>query len=880
MAASNTSLADAKLDRQVKRNQKAEATLSAPVSERQVSRGKNKAWKPFDFTAEVPRDDSGGVFLAHTDSRTNTFRSFTRESSLSRSVSSLSQRTTGTVQSEAEQDRQDSSFAEGGGFQLIKGRKSRKPNTPFDPQLSAYAAKPEEKQTTVEAVPDHKEIYNVFGNPPPPPAHLTSNPGSVNGQLQFIQHTNGDISAHQWSSTRFEWENIGGYSNLRKKIEGQLGSNRLKGETAYQTLQQNTLTYFRTIAKQKEANVMGLPFGPKEIYQLMPELRAAQAPTTTPEKSHTASGTYAPPPDLTIKHVADTATIPTGPRSHAVGNQTFSYETYPGYTGSYGGYAVNTAQQYGYGGPGWYQTPQSQHPDRYSSTQASGSSGMQDPFYSRVSGTTGSMYHGQHAVAPPTAERYVDYGGGGLGGYSRYVRPTTGSDGHGASNYDYHFPPPEAGIRTLQPQQSRAGIGFKGSEGAKVGLRGSAASYTFGDVFGEQKSTPGGEHRTWDHTQTTTAEQAFKPSSRFLTAERRSTDENTANGQRPKPTTPLSASRASMKDQLYKISDQAKERNLSQSDIRTVLYDPFRSQTATDTSTLSAAPPQQASPELKRTVANPSGIPPSSQKKPMEPLLTLDSTIGSSRVTSAQDAEHLRTSSTGRSSSIQIPSVDPSLAGSAFDVNTYSQSPTSKPPPSGDSKAIGDEQEKAEVKKTREAELREWWTNGTTFTRQQELYERISQAFQPSSSARTSNTDYSSQSPAPVSNPGSARTKNLCAAPLNSMTDPMTRLLIPVLENLSSYVQGPVEKRRDYFCPWVTPPDWAIDRSPSGNKSFYDDGVWGQPPARVGRDPRYRPLSAEGGLAGMKFGGFGSPQRVSGTGGGMPGVDRRFAFEW
>ncbi|KAI7641588.1 hypothetical protein KC322_g20324, partial [Hortaea werneckii] len=269
-----------------------------------------------------------------------------------RSLSSLSQHTSGTLQSETGRERHDSTAAEGGGFQLITSRRGRKQNRQLDSQLNLYEVKPEERQKTVEAAPDIKEIYHVFGNPPPPPAHLDRNPGSVNGQLQFIQHTNGDISAHQWSSSTFEWQNIGQFSNIRKKIEGQLTSNRLKGETAYQTLQQNTLAYFRTIAKQKEADVMGLPFGPKEIHQLMPELRAMQPTAVTPKKSITASEAPIPRqplPEATIVYSEDHSYA--AESHHQMGNgYPYYYESYPAYTGGYGGYPFNKNHHYQCGG--------------------------------------------------------------------------------------------------------------------------------------------------------------------------------------------------------------------------------------------------------------------------------------------------------------------------------------------------------------------------------------------------------------------------------------------------------------------------------------------------------------------------------------------------
>ncbi|KAI7223952.1 hypothetical protein KC333_g154 [Hortaea werneckii] len=99
-AANDLSLADAKLARQLKRNEKAEATLTAPIAERQNSRGKHKIWKHLDMNVDMPKDE-GGVSLSQAESRLNDFRPMTRDSSLSRSLSSLSQHTTGTLQSES-----------------------------------------------------------------------------------------------------------------------------------------------------------------------------------------------------------------------------------------------------------------------------------------------------------------------------------------------------------------------------------------------------------------------------------------------------------------------------------------------------------------------------------------------------------------------------------------------------------------------------------------------------------------------------------------------------------------------------------------------------------------------------------------------------------
>ena len=114
-------------------------------------------------------------------------------------------------------ERQDSALTENG-FQLYKGRRNRKNAA----ELSAYEEKPEERQTTVEANYDKREMCDVFGNALPGPEFLPANPGFKDGQLQFIQHPNGDVSAHLWVANSFEWQNIGQFSNIRKKVEGQL----------------------------------------------------------------------------------------------------------------------------------------------------------------------------------------------------------------------------------------------------------------------------------------------------------------------------------------------------------------------------------------------------------------------------------------------------------------------------------------------------------------------------------------------------------------------------------------------------------------------------------------------------------------------------------
>lgn len=66
-------------------------------------------------------------------------------------------------------------------------------------------------------------------------------------------------------------------------------------------------------------------------------------------------------------------------------------------------------------------------------------------------------------------------------------------------------------------------------------------------------------------------------------------------------------------------------------------------------------------------------------------------------------------------------------------------------------------------------------------------------------------------------------------------------LFYPVFENLVGYLES---SNSDYFGRFAPVPEWCIDKSQDGNRSFFGD--WGIPPSRVGRDPRYRPTFLDG----------------------------------
>ena len=93
-------------------------------------------------------------------------------------------------------------------------------------------------------------IIQVFGSNLAGPDSLEHNHGSRDGQIQFIQHPTGDVSAHQW--TGFHWTNLGQFSNTRQRIEGQLASDRIKGQFSSMLSQLDGPAYFRQVALQRD----------------------------------------------------------------------------------------------------------------------------------------------------------------------------------------------------------------------------------------------------------------------------------------------------------------------------------------------------------------------------------------------------------------------------------------------------------------------------------------------------------------------------------------------------------------------------------------------------------------------------------------------------
>ena len=833
------SLAAAKLERQKRRIEDANAALTTQFpseKHKQTARNKGKIWKPFDFATDI-----NAISQTHIDNapvvetRINVFRAPSQGAALSRPVSRISTNTHNSTASDPE--RRDSQFLESDDFQLFLGRrKSRPAVSTFDDKSSAQNA-------TVEAAFSKRDITEVFGNELPRSGFMDGNPGTVDGQLQFIQHPNGDVSAHQWSSSRFGWENIGQFSNIRKKIEGQLAADRLKGETAWQSLQQNTLAYFRTVAKQREADVMRLPFGPREIAASLPDTRPPSAAPTGPRRITSKvemperPETMMPRQEIHVSHSGvtnrdATAAIPAKP----------PLDSLP--------HLQSRSSQ-----------PSSRFNPALNFTPTTRGNVREDPFTS--SNPPSDVYRSQNSTHELTVQHSFYQPWLNPMSYA-YVHPWF----HGNGSISYQTPYEQMSYKdrcspsnptTTNAQNVRLNHHAPSHQQTQEQFARSVTQQAL------QQPIPSGQLQ--DRLPSCNYPAPFTSIS---TGHAASTISTSGALPQPKASTALE-SRTAMREHVMKMGEHAKERTKSQANIgRTVLYDPFQDQNHKD-----PTPSEPTKEEVPAAAAS------QSEMLGHFPSLGLSMIPGLSTFSRNNKGPF----PTALAPSVKLPPNDASAHAPPYKSLLKQTSGLSEcdlrdssPDREWERRNLDNNQENhtainrtSSLKQWDTDQLDEWLWSGNKFARQEDFHQRI-MATDALSIRRTHSTNPSTK---PIAPPGRFKPQQQTVAATSQSNILTNRLLVPVLENLASYVQGPVEKRRDYFCPWVKAPDWAIDRGANGNDSFFDS-QWGQPPARVGRDPRYQPLPR--GLD-VRFGNFEAPR--SGHSVAMPssGLDRRFGYE-
>jgi hypothetical protein len=134
-----------------------------------------------------------------------------------------------------------------------------------------------QQESAVAVQPDVNSHYTELFGKLPDPIRLHEQLGNFDGQVVFIGHPNRDVSAHQWSSASFQWENIGRYAHSRGKVEGSLASDRVKGVDA----SRSALAYFKLAAENREKLVAQNGRADKDVVDSV-------LPPYRPEAIHTA----------------------------------------------------------------------------------------------------------------------------------------------------------------------------------------------------------------------------------------------------------------------------------------------------------------------------------------------------------------------------------------------------------------------------------------------------------------------------------------------------------------------------------------------------------------------------------------------------------------
>lgn len=312
--------------------------------------------------------------------------------------------------------------------------------------------------------------------------------------------------------------------------------------------------------------------------------------------------------------------------------------------------------------------------------------------------------------------------------------------------------------------------------------------------------------------------------------------------------TSTSSRRSFTKACLDKIFDAATSRNMSSNTAtRTVLHDPFQSQSATTSSMT-----KQES-EVKHYKSAWSSIPigESASCRIIEPSSSTsnDDLVFDPRVSEPEFAS--------KTKMMEIVDISlPHMTTEELAIYSRPSPQTFNGPFFMGSPDVPNEADR----KSHEQELHDWFYGGLKIIeRQDEHFEYIKTAHN-----QTPGITQAKVNPRPIGTPFTSSRSNKKPEPFNEVT---TRLFLTVHESLSQYTQGPLEQRRGYLAPFCDPPEWCIDKSANGNNSFFGED-WSQPPERISRDSRYRPLPFE-----SKFGAYDGHRSV-GAGSIRPSIGR------
>ncbi|KAI5208468.1 hypothetical protein E4T39_01272, partial [Aureobasidium subglaciale] len=785
-------MATARLERQSRRIIDNYPTI--PISKIVTPKtARNHASQQYWPTFDHPESSDGDSASMSLPSRTGTRQRSRRESPLDvhAKVFLPSSRESSLSRSH-EVPRQDSMQLglDDGDFQLVTSKKT-KPSSRYAVGLDAHEVKMDDKPPTIAAPFDRHEINEVFGNDLPPLTYFQSNVGHEDGQVGFAMHPNGDISAQQWSQNDYQWYNIGQFSNVRRRTEGTLAVHRLNGENESHCLLQHTLCYFRAVSKQHEASIMNLPFGLKELQAAMPKV-----PINRPSRRVALAAS------IVETQIQSEAPARPSEKKRQTEKSSLAPDCQP-WVPSYATCILSNNK-----------LPIS--PDALSSTSFPFQHDLLSSAVDENTTSIGAYDNSSHRL---TALNNLSFG-------------TFSSSGNTDSAGDaFQFPTFEQFASEYSNINEHSG---------------------YLNTF-LPKSAP-----------QTIESQLYStiPTSDFpIFLEK--VQPQVASSDRSTAPMPRNLSKAS----LDKIFDTATARNAPTiTGTRTVLHDPLQIQPPQIAHTAPSAP-MMPSYYSRMNHADPlwwsipigdtpagyirqasSHTSNDDDDEIFDPLDSVPDYTPQSRTmeTIAIDLPYMTTEELAIYSRPSTQNFNgPFFMGSPDDPNGASR-------------------------KSHDQELNDWFFGGLkTVERQDEHFQYIKAAHNQASvgahkprSGPTGAPSFSTNNgkrqehigtssyptmngkrQEPIGTPfvPSVNGTRQESEPFNEVT---TRLLMSTHESLSQYTQGPIEQRRGYLAPFGNPPEWCVDKSASGNNSFFSED-WGQPPERISRDSRYRPLPSE-----------------------------------
>jgi len=736
-------IAEQKLRRQNERILQTDQVLASISSSKPKGRSRAKAWKPFDLT------ESSDELASSDDQRGPTPTPFLPDIYAQAYQPYTTSRHSHDALGMQFADYDDWQYATTNTKALASG-------------LNAHQIQLDVSTPTVAASYNKREINDVFGNELPSPSYCTANTGGSNGQVQFCIHPNGDVSAHQWSGSLYQWINIGQYSNIRKKTEGQMANERLIGESETQSLQQNTLAYFRLVGKQREAQVTGNALGTKEIQTALSN-SSARGASPYNELTHNTEGENSTP----IEKLNSFGTTSNKTKTRITSHETLHHSPTP--------------------------SPFASRNDQSSSTSVMrsrladlkfGSMPVSQILRASQSRTYSSHDFAKYDHASGTLERSVsfptqDERQSGDVRASHMMDSPTLLEG---SPFDSYFPPASMNSvisRKTELDKARSlytAPAFTPAIPPEI----QSPSYDISGVY---------SNGDWDKT-----------------------------GSRPTP-----AGRGAYKDMLQKTADSA---------------------TARGSYVTQKTPPEQ----LPGFTGEQSNI-----SRAEKPVISVG--VESLNFKAAFAPPELRKPSAFRKEVLDGSESDGPWTRRPVDVVTVKLPPManeelallSRPTPQIFEgpffQGLTELSDNTNKEERYDKQLSAWFHSGKVKAeRHDDLFDHIM--------AQAKSSDLKVEAAAPSRNPGvigrpKTETKTEAIATPKVKAEPkfnetLTRLFIPVIENLKFFVEGPESARRGWDARFVTPPEWCVDKSEKGNTSFFEK-EWVQPPQRIGRDQRFTP---------------------------------------